>query len=248
MLAVICSYQEEVEDLISQTRAKELKKISGIRLFVSAVNNNQLLIACAGSGQINAAYACGLIMSLYPVKGFIATGVCGAFYQSGIEIGDSIISMRIINPHFGLAFDEEIKDINPDIIYNNVSDTPKIIPSNSEWTNKLSLVSTQFQFQLPPNFQRKGVPRAYFGTILSSSIISASDFYSSNIFKRYSPLAEDTNSYAIASIAFKEKAPFVSIRVAAYHNNIKSIENTKNHIKTLSTYNSNIIARFIEYL
>ena len=93
MIGILFAMEEEIRELSEHLTDRREETHTGFTFLLGKVEGQEVAAVMCGIGKVNAAFCTGVLLSCYPVKAVINTGIGGAL-DSRLKIGDIVVSER----------------------------------------------------------------------------------------------------------------------------------------------------------
>ncbi|MCX7792996.1 MAG: futalosine hydrolase [Thermodesulfovibrionales bacterium] len=198
IIAIIASVEFELS--LIQTHLG----VGGFR-FHEPVKKGEVILYLSGIGMVNAAIAATRVIDSYSPSLIISTGICGAYRESGLNIGDIALAEKEIYGDTGVIGGRDFQDLKalglPVI---------KISSSNIEIFNEIPIRNShkhkiyEICKELSLNLQC--------GSFVTVSGITGNPEIAEKMHKRWNAICENMEGAAVAHAALINNIDFMEIR------------------------------------
>lgn len=228
-IAIIASVDIELMLLSAYLGIERLK-------FQEPAKKGNIILCLSGVGMVNGAIAATLIIERYAPSLIISTGICGAYTESGLEIGDISFAETEIYGDTGVVFDEDfqsLKEIALPIIKKDSYEIFNEIPVRNSYREKFSELCKDLGLKFKS------------GRFVTVAAITGTPEKARRIAKRWNAICENMEGAGIAHVAFLNNIDFIEIRGVS--NRAGERDKGRWNIKVASENCQKLLIRFINW-
>jgi futalosine hydrolase len=206
-ILILSATEEEVSGLLTRLENPIASAIA-FRKFISGhIQNMDIKVLITGPGLVNTSQALTGTMERNRPLLVIQTGCCGAFKESGLNIGDIAFATEEIDVHLGIepSIANGMPDSLPFTLFRaETGEYKNRYPINSEWIKKVEQT-------LYPQLKDSDINLVK-GPFVTVSTITASFKRARILYEHYNAIAEQMEGSASAHICLLYNIPFIEIR------------------------------------
>lgn len=192
MIGIIGAMASEVDGLKAKMQNTENETISGIDFCSGTIGGQNIVVAQAGVGKVNAAVTAQTMILRYNVSALINIGVAGGIEKS-LKIGDIVVANRVVEH---------------DMDTTAVGDEPGFITG----IDRVYMDCDKVMAEKIYNCANKLGIHTIYGTIASGDIFVAKDSERNRIAELFGGAAAEMEGASIGHVCTMNSVPFVVLR------------------------------------
>lgn len=227
-IAIIASTDFEISLIASYLGAGKLK-------FHEPVKKDNIILYLSGIGMVNAAIAAKGIIDTFSPSLIISTGLCGAYRDSGLNIGDIALAETEIYGDTGVVMDKDFQDLK-------TLGLPLIKGSSMEIFNEIPIINS-YKKDIAEICDSLGL-RLLCGRFVTITGITGNYEIAKAMQMRWNAICENMEGAAIAHAALLNNIDFMEIRGVS--NIAGERDKTRWSVRMASENCQRVVLKFIE--
>ncbi len=205
-IAILSSVPFESSLILSKLTGARRTSLAGKIIYKGKLSGRNILIMNTGIGKVNSAHSATIVIEHFPVRLVINCGVCGAYPESDLRIGDIAIASKEIYGDEGVYDPSCWKGMREIGI-------PMLQVGKKSYFNEFSLDRESLRKAMSSvSILNKGIKNVKVGNFLTLSSVSGTYKRALELQKYFNAICESMEGSAIAHVCTMYKIPMLEIR------------------------------------
>lgn len=227
LLCIFCGSRFEAQILLN--KFKDYQKIihHQLILYELKLNGKKIMLAQAGEGKVNLAYAVGMMIEKYPITAMIGFGNCGYIGKEKRNIGDIAISNMVFQ------YDVDFQANHYRLF--EIPGTKQVLFSCDARLRQFALMACKY-------LNNQG----YTGLFGTADRFINSHIIAEHLNQSYQIDFVDVESAVLGQLAYLHHIPFISIKSISHYGDDQAFETFKQSFQKANQMSSDVVYTMLE--
>lgn len=208
--AILGACDEEVLPVKEQLAAKHQQRIEGIRFFTGTLKGRRMVLACTGTGKVNAAMATTLLIEHFRPREVIFTGIAGGISPQLLP-GDIVIAEKTAQHDLGTLTPEGLRNEGARSPVDGIRN-PVLFPADRRLLKLAELAAKQVKLEKIKIETEHRPPKIIKGVVVTGDIFASSTTKCAELRNTLGADAVEMEGAAVAQICHQQAVPHLVIR------------------------------------